>query len=142
MADTCEESSSECSDGILSDNFSIYSESNTQDKDEQNKEASGSFCSLWRHKSRSKKSSSSSKQMAKIKTKTKPSAKVLNEDRMENWRWKLAMSKGNICEKCHELRRVKSGKEGERFAKHMLSEPQKLNCQLLIVGLLANAHCC
>ena len=80
--------------------------------------------------------------MAKIKTKTKPSAKVLNEDRMEELTLEASYVKGNICEKRHELRRVKSGKEGERFAKHMLSEPQKLNCQLLIVGLLANAHCC
>ena len=43
MADTCEESSLEDSDSILSDNFSIYLESSSSDVDEQNEEASGLF---------------------------------------------------------------------------------------------------
>ena len=43
MADTCEESSLESSYSILSDNFSIYSESSSSDEDEQNEEASGLF---------------------------------------------------------------------------------------------------
>ena len=40
MADTCKESSSEGSDSILPDNFSISSKSSTSDEDEQNEEAS------------------------------------------------------------------------------------------------------
>ena len=47
MADKCEQSSSEGFDSILSDNFSIYSESNTSDKDEQYEEATGSFSSVF-----------------------------------------------------------------------------------------------
>jgi len=62
MADTCEESSSEGSDSILSDNFSIFSESSTSDEDEQNKEASASFPLVKSRKSRSEKSNTSSKQ--------------------------------------------------------------------------------
>ena len=143
MADKCEQSSSESSDSILSDNFSIYSESNTSDKDEQYEEASGSFSSVRRHKSRSQKSSSSSKRTAKkqmTKTKPKPSAKVLNEDQMEeltSWIFSTREAgdvEGNIREKLLESLRVKSVKERERFAKHMVSEPQKLNFELLIVG--------
>jgi len=41
---------------------------------------------------------------------------------------------GNIREKLLESVRVKSVKERERFAKHLLSEPQKPNFQLLIIG--------
>ena len=40
MADTCEESSSESSVSILSDNFSIYSESSTSNEDELEKRRS------------------------------------------------------------------------------------------------------
>ena len=38
MADTCEESWSESSDSISSDNFSIYTECNSSDEDLQNQE--------------------------------------------------------------------------------------------------------
>ena len=83
MADTCEESSSEGSDSILSANFSIYSESSTSDEDERNEEANASRSSLRKRKSRTEKSSSPSKQAAK---KTKRSANVLNDDQvMGSW---------------------------------------------------------
>lgn len=139
MADTCEESSSEGSDSILSDNFSIYSESSTSDEGEQNEEASVSFSLVRRRKSRSEKSNSSSKQAA-TKTKTKRSANVLNDDQMEeltSWIFSTREAgdvEGNIRVKLLESVRVKSVRERERFAKHLLSEPQKPNFQLLIVG--------
>ena len=43
------------------------------------------------------------------------------------------MSKA-VSAKSFESQRVKSVKEQERFAKHLISEPQKANFQLLIVG--------
>ena len=140
MAETCEESASEGSDSSLS-NFSIYSESSTSDEDEDelNEEASASFSSVRRRKSRREKSISSSKQAAK-KTKTKPSANVLNDDQMEeltSWIFSTREAgdvEGNIRGKLLESLRVKSVKERERFARHLLSEPQKPNFQLLIVG--------
>ena len=139
MADTCEESSSEGSDSILSENFSSYSESSTSDEDEKNEEASASRSSVRTPKPRSERSSSSSKPAAK-KTKTKRCANVLNDDQMEeltSWLFSTREAgdvEGNIREKLLESPRVKSVKERERFAKHLLSEPQKANFQLLIVG--------
>lgn len=142
MADTCEESSSEGSEGSdsdLSDNFSIYSESSTSDEDEQNGEASASRSSARKRKSRSEKSTSSSKQTAK-KTKTKRPPNVLNDDQMEeltSWIFSTQEAsdvEGSIREKLLESQRVKSVKERERFAKHLISEQQKANFQLLIVG--------
>ena len=44
------------------------------------------------------------------------------------------MSRTVFGEKLLESQRVKSVKERERFAKHLISEPQKANFQLLIVG--------
>ena len=132
MADTCEESSSEGSDSILSDNFSIYPESSTSDEDEQKEEASASRSSLGKRKSRTEKSSSSSKQ---AKTKTKRSA---NDDQMEeltSWIFSTLEAgdvEGNICEKLLGSLLVKSVKERERCAKHLISEPQKLNFRLLV----------
>ena len=109
----------------------------TSDEDEQNEEASASRSSARKRKSRSEKSSLSSKQAAK---KTKRSANVLNDDQMEeltSWIFstrKAGDVEGNIREKLLESLRVKSVKERERFAKHLISELQKPNFQLLIVG--------
>ena len=47
---------------------------------------------------------------------------------------KAADVKGNIRKNLLELLHVKSVKERERFVKHLISEPQKPNFQLLIVG--------
>ena len=138
MADTCEDSSSEGSDSVLSDNFSVYSESSTSDEDEQNEKASASRSSARKRKSRSEKSSSSSKPEAAKKTKR--SANVLNDDQVEeltSWVFSTREAgdvEGNIREKLLESLRVKSVEERERFAKHLISEPQKPNFQLLIVG--------
>ena len=46
MTDRCLESSLEGSDSILSDSFSIYSESSTSNEDEHNEEASASYSSV------------------------------------------------------------------------------------------------
>ena len=135
MADTCEESSSEGSDSTLSDNFSIYSESSTSDEDEPNEETSTSRSSARKRKSRSEKSSSSSKQTAK-EAKTKRSPNVLNDDQMEeltSWIFSTHEAhdvEGSIREKLLESQRILRN----RFAKHLISEPQKANFQLLIVG--------
>ena len=82
MADTSEESSPEGSDSILSDKFSIYSESSTSDEDEQNEQASASHSSVRKRKSRSEKLSLSSKQAVE-KTRTKRFANILNDDQMK-----------------------------------------------------------
>ena len=112
MADTCEESSSEGSDSDLSDNFSIYSESSTS----RNEEARASRSSARKSKSRSKKS---------------------KMEELTSWIFSTQEAsdvEGSIREKLLESQRVKSVKERERFAKHLISEPQKANFQLLIVG--------
>ena len=63
MADTCEESSEDSSDGISSDDFSKYTETSSSEEDLQNVEGSGtSTSSATTHNSRKGKSKSSSKQ--------------------------------------------------------------------------------
>ena len=140
MADTCEESSSESSDSISSDNSSIYTESTSSDEDFQNeKEPGTSISSAKKRKPRREKSNSSSKQAARAK-RTKQASNNLSDEQMEeltSWIFSTQEAsevEGHIRSKLLESPRVRSTKERERFAKHLICEPQKANFQLLIVG--------
>ena len=134
MADTCEESSSDSSDGISSDNFTSFTESSSSDEDLQNQGPSTSSSSANKRKPRSNKSNSSSKQSAKKTSNT------MNDDQLEEltlWIFSTQEAsevESNIRSSLLESPRVKSTREREIFAKHMLCESQKGNFQLLIIG--------
>ena len=143
MADTSEESSSDCSDAYSSDNFSIYTESSSSDEDLQNEEPAASSSSAKKRKSRSEKSNSSTKpkqSARKTAKKTKQASNALNEGQLEeltSWIFstqKAVEIEGIIRSMLLESPRLKSNKERERFTKHLLCLSQKANFQLLILG--------
>ena len=136
MADTCEESSSGCSDSISSNDFSIYTDSSVSDEDLQNKEPAMSSSSA-KKRPRSGKLKNSEKQSVK---KTNGDSSTLNDEQMEEmalWIFstqEASKVEGNIHSRLLESPRVKLTKERERFTKHMLCGSQKANFQLLILG--------
>lgn len=80
MADACEESSSDCSDIITSNNFSFYAESSSSEGNLQYEEPCTSFSSADKRKSRSEESNSFSKRSAKQKSARKTKQASVNRN--------------------------------------------------------------
>ena len=136
MADTSEESSSDCSDAYSSDNFSIYTESSSSDEDLQNEEPAASSSSAKKRKSRSEKSNSSTKpkqSARKTAKKTKQASNALNEGQLEeltSWIFstqKAVEIEGIIRSMLLESPRLKSNKERERFTFALFITKSKLS---------------